>query len=127
MNKYILSGIIGALTGFLAGFQGIAGSFYILTLLMIFGIAENQKIAAGTTLLTIIFPLSIGAVWTYYKKGHVDVPVAFTILAGYILFATLGAKFNYMVHEKYVHLSIAFMMVLSACYYIYKFLKLHLK
>ena len=124
MNKYILSGIIGIISGFLAGFQGIAGSFYILTMLLAFGIAENQKVAAGTTLLTIIFPLSIGAVMTYYKKGHVDVPVAFTILGTYILSATLGAKFNYMVHEKYVMLSIAIMMIISAGYYVYKFFQL---
>ncbi len=125
MNKYIASIFIGIISGFLAGFQGIAGSFYILTMLMLFGVAKNQKIAAGTTLLTIVFPLSIGAVITYYKKGDVDVPVAFTILASYVLAATLGAKFNYMVHEKFVLLSIAFMMIISAGYYIHKFIKLN--
>lgn len=125
MNKYIASIFIGIISGFLAGFQGIAGSFYILTMLMLFGVAKNQKIAAGTTLLTIVFPLSIGAVITYYKKGDVDVPVAFTILASYVLAATLGAKFNYMVHEKHVLLSIAFMMIISAGYYIHKFMKLN--
>jgi uncharacterized membrane protein YfcA len=125
MNKYIASIFIGIISGFLAGFQGIAGSFYILTMLMLFGVAKNQKMAAGTTLLTIVFPLSIGAVITYYKKGDVDVPVAFTILASYVLAATLGAKFNYMVHEKYVLLSIAFMMIISAGYYIHKFMKLN--
>ena len=124
MNKYFLSVLIGSISGFLAGMQGIAGSFYILTLLMFFGIVENQKIAAGTTLLTIVFPLSIGAVWTYYKNGHVDVPIAFTILAGYIVFATIGAKVNYMLPEKYTILSIALMLCISTFYYIHKFLNL---
>lgn len=122
MNKYILSALIGAITGFLAGLQGIAGSFYILTLLLITGVAENHKKAAGTTLLTIVFPLSLGAVWTYYKNGHVDVPIALTIISVYVLFATLGAKLNYIIHEKYVLLSIAFMLFISAMYYIHKFL-----
>ena len=122
MKKYIISALIGAITGFLAGLQGIAGSFYILTLLMLTGIVEDQKKAAGTTLLTIVFPLSIGAVWTYYENGDVDVPIAFTILAVYVLFATLGSKVNYLIHEKYVILSIAFMLFISAFYYIHKFI-----
>ena len=91
---------------------------------MLLGVAKNQRIAAGTTLLTIIFPLSIGAVWTYYKKGDVDVPVAFTILGVYIIFATLGAKANYLVPEKYVIFSISFMLFLSTLYYLNKFIKM---
>ena len=122
MKKYIISALIGAITGFLAGLQGIAGSFYILTLLLLTGIVEDQKKAAGTTLLTIVFPLSIGAVWTYYQNGDVDVPIAFTILGVYIIFATLGAKLNYYIHEKYILLSIGIMLFISAFYYIHKFM-----
>ena len=124
MNKFIIAGLIGAVTGFLAGLQGIAGSFYILTLLLLTGLSDDQRHAAGTTLLTIVFPLSLGAVWTYYKKGDVDIPIALTIIAVYFIFSTLGAKANFLIPQKYTLLSIALMLVLSAGYYVNKYLHL---
>jgi len=120
MIKYLLALLIGAVCGLLAGFQGIAGSFYILTLLLVFGIAKNQRQAAGTTLLTIVFPLSIGAVYEYYKTGDVDVPVAVCIIIAYFIAAAFGAKANALVDEKYVLFSIAFMLFISSFYYIHK-------
>ena len=120
MFKYLLALLIGMITGFIAGFQGIAGSFYILTLLLILGIAKNQRQAAGTTLLTIVFPLSVGAVYEYYKTGDVDIPVAFCIIIAYLIAASFGAKANALVDEKYVLFSIAFMLFISSFYYIHK-------
>lgn len=122
MFKYILALLIGISTGFIAGFQGIAGSFYILTALLILGIAKNRRQAAGTTLLTIVFPLSVGAVYEYYKTGYVDVDVgvAFCIIISYLIAASFGAKANALVDEKYVLFSIAFMLFISSFYYIHK-------
>lgn len=124
MIKYLLALLIGVVCGLLAGFQGIAGSFYILTLLLVFGIAKNQRQAAGTTLLTIVFPLSIGAVYEYYKTGDVDVPVAACIIIAYFIAAAFGAKANALVDEKYVLFSIAFMLFISSFYYIHKALSI---
>jgi uncharacterized membrane protein YfcA len=120
MIKYVLALLIGVVCGLVAGFQGIAGSFYILTLLLVFGIAKNQRQAAGTTLLTIVFPLSVGAVYEYYKTGDVDVPVAACIIIAYFIAAAFGAKANALVDEKYVLFSIAFMLFISSFYYIHK-------
>ena len=120
MYKYLFASIIGVVTGFIAGFQGIAGSFYILTALLLTGIAKNQREAAGTTLLTIVFPLSIGAVYEYYSTGDVNVPIALTIMIFYILSAYFGAEFNYLIEEKYILYSISFMMIIASFYYLYK-------
>ena len=119
--KYLIAALIGLSTGVLAGFQGIAGSFYILTLLLVTGISADQAHAAGTTLLTILFPLSIGAVWEYYKRDKIDIPIAMTVVLFYALAARYGAKLNGMVSQKYTYLSIAIMMVISSIYYIYKY------
>jgi len=124
LTRMMLAACIGAVTGFIAGLQGIAGSFYILTALLCLGIEETQQKAAGTTLLTIVFPISIGAVGTYYSKGDVDVPIALTIVFVYFFFSMMGAKANYMIHPKHIYLSIAFMLLLSATYYIKKFVDL---
>ena len=84
--KYITAVIIGSIVGFLGGFQGIAGGFYINMLLMFTGIANTQRLATGTTLLALVFPLSIGAVYEYWKSGDIDVYAALIITLFYIIF-----------------------------------------
>jgi len=59
---------------------------------MVTGISPNQRKAAGTTLLAILFPLSIGAVYEYWKSGDIDIPVAIIITLTYMIFAFFGAK-----------------------------------
>ena len=118
--KYILSIIIGMVIGFLGGFQGIAGGFYISLLLMASGISPNQRKAAGTTLLAILFPLSIGAVYEYWKSGDIDIPVAIIITLTYMIFAFFGAKTNEKVDEYIPLLSLSFLMFLTSIYFGYK-------
>jgi len=118
--KYILSIFIGSLIGFLGGFQGIAGGFYISLLLMVTGISPNQRKAAGTTLLAILFPLSIGAVYEYWKSGDIDIPVAIIITLTYMIFAFFGAKTNEKVDEYIPLLSLSFLMFLTSIYFGYK-------
>jgi len=116
-TKYLLSILIGSLVGFLGGFQGIAGGFYISMLLLFFGIAKNQRHAAGTTLLAVLFPISIGAVYDYWKSGDIDIPVALIITLFYIIFATLGAKINKQVDEYIPLLSLSFLLIFTSIYF----------
>lgn len=120
-TKYILSVFIGSVVGFVGGFQGIAGGFYISMLLIAFGVAKSQRVAAGTTLLAILWPISIGAVYEYWKSGDIEVPSALIIAFFYTLFAWVGAKTNEKVKEEYVVLSLACLMFLTSLYFFRKY------
>lgn len=120
-TKYLISVFIGSLVGFIGGFQGIAGGFYISMLLLAFGIAKSQRIAAGTTLLAILWPISLGAVYEYWKTGDIEVASALIIAVFYTLFAWFGAKVNEKVKEEYVLLSLACLMLLTSFFFFHKY------
>jgi len=121
INKSLISVFIGSLVGFIGGFQGIAGGFYISMLLLAFGIAKTERSAAGTTLLAILWPISIGAVYEYWKSDDVDVTVALIIAGCYTIFSWVGAKANEKVSEKYVVLSLAVLMLFTSFYFFRKY------
>jgi len=121
--KYIVSILIGSVVGFISGFQGIAGGFYISMLLLATGMYDTQRIVAGTTLLAIVFPISIGAVYEYWKSGDIDVPSALTITLFYMIFSWLGAIYNKKIDELYVYGSLAVSVFLTSAYFFWKFIK----
>ena len=122
--KYITAIIIGCIVGFIGGFQGIAGGFYISMLLLFTGIAKTQRMAAGTTLLAVVFPLSIGAVYEYWKTGDVDLYAGLIITFFYMIFSWVGAKANLLVDEQYPLLSLAVLLMLTSFYFFHRYLDL---
>ncbi len=118
--KYIFSAIIGIVVGFVGGLQGIAGGFYISMLLLASGIVSTQRQAAGTTLLAILFPISIGAVFDYYKSGDIFIPHALIIALFYTISATYGAKFGDNIKDEWLFLSLGSLLFLTSFYFLNK-------
>ena len=112
--------ILGIVVGILGGWQGQAGALYILTGLMVFNIVKNQHVAAGTALLYTSVPISLGAAYQYYKNDSIDWEAAMILIPTVFIFSILGAKINFIVHEKITILSIAFTTLLITIYYFYK-------
>ena len=125
--KYATALIIGCVVGFVGGFQGISGGFYISMFLLLTGLSSTQRHAAGTTLFAVLFPLSIGAVFEYWKTGDIDLYVSITILCSYIIFVWIGSKVNVMVDESYIFLSLAVTMLLTSIYFFTKFRSIKIK
>jgi uncharacterized membrane protein YfcA len=68
-----------------------------------------------------VFPISLGAVYEYWKAGDVDVNIALTIALFYTMFAWFGAMINIDIDEKYSILSLAISLSLTAVYFFYMF------
>ena len=117
ITRYIIAALIGTVVGFLGGFQGIAGGFYITMFVLMTGLAANQRKAAGMALLAIIFPLSIGALYEYWKTGDVETIPALIITFFYIISATFGAKMNSFFLEETVEYSLALLLGLTSIYF----------
>jgi uncharacterized membrane protein YfcA len=82
--------ILGLAAGILVGLMGIGGGIVIVPALVhLFGM--DQHTAQGTSLLLQLPPIGIGALYLYWKKGHVDLPAGVAIGIGYLLGAFLGS------------------------------------
>ena len=64
----------------------------IISGLLILLLGFTQHEAQGTTLALMVPPVGILAAWTYYKHGHVNLPVACFICIGFLFGGLIGAK-----------------------------------
>lgn len=120
MNRYILSILLGAVAGIMGGALGTSGAFTILPGLLLLGIVKTQKKAAGTTLITILAPLSILAAIEYYKAGNVDLKVGIIITISYMLAAWVGAKFANMLDNQTIQTIVGWYLLAVSMYFFYK-------
>ena len=85
------------------------------------GVLPTQRLAAGTTLIAILPPISLGAAYTYWKSGDVDLKVAMTVAITYSILAYYGAQYNKQVTEKRVILSLSILMFMTSLYFFHKY------
>ena len=90
--------LLGAVVGAISGMIGIGGgAFLIPALVMFYGM--TQKRAQGTSLATLLLPIGIFAFWEYYKAGHVDLRLAMTIAAGFVVGGWFGGLWAQQLSE----------------------------
>jgi uncharacterized protein len=123
-TQILLTTVLALVVGFFSGLQGISRDDLLIAGLLGFGIVSDQATAAGTTLFSVIFPISIAAVWEYYKVDKVDIPLGLIIVVGYMISAYYGAKVNLVVSESTTLLSIIIMQALTTLYFGYKYVTL---
>ena len=116
--KIGLTIVLGIVAGILGGAMGTSGALTIIPGLMLLELVPNFATAAGTTLLTILPPLSIGAIYSYYKNKEVQFDTAFLLMVSYSLFAGVGAYFTHTVDEKHMFYIMSIYLVLVAMFYL---------
>jgi uncharacterized protein len=77
--------------GVLGGMLGIGGAIIIVPV-FIYVFAWPERLAQGTTLIMLLPPVSLLAVWTYYKAGQVDLKAAIISALCVVPAAELGAN-----------------------------------
>ncbi|NLE64799.1 MAG: sulfite exporter TauE/SafE family protein [Elusimicrobia bacterium] len=89
---YILIGLMGGIFG---GLFGIGGGS-IMVPVLVWGFGFSQHMAQGTTLFAFILPAFWLAAWTYYKAGHINIPVAVAMTVGIAVGGFLGARWAHV-------------------------------
>ena len=125
MNNYIITAILGIISGIIGGSVGTSGSNVIIPGLIMFKISPNYQTAVGTTLLTILPPLSIGAVYSYWKKNKIQLYISVILMITYAIAAFLGAYIAlHYVSGKTLSLCYAIYLLMISVYFFYRYFTL---
>ncbi len=82
---------VGLAIGAASGMLGIGGGIFIIpALVFFFGLTHTQ--AVGTSLGMLLPPIGIFAFLTYYRAGHVHVPMSMFTAIGFALGAYFSSK-----------------------------------
>jgi hypothetical protein len=94
MFEIILIIVAGFITGFFSGALGIGTSILLVPLLSLLTIIKNHRTAIGTTLFVSLPPLSIAAVYNYYKNNNVDIKIGIPLMIIISISAWFGSYYS---------------------------------
>ena len=95
---------VGIISGFASGALGLTSAPLLVPLITLLNMVNTYKIAIGTTLFAVLPPLSIGAVYTYYKNKQVNLRLGLLLMVIVTLSSYGGSKFTEVAHPKTVAL-----------------------
>ena len=123
MFKYLILSIIGACSGTVGAITGTSGASVILPGLLISGIVDDYKTAVGTTLLSMLPPISLAAFYSYWKAGKYQLDSAVIIMIFYVLVSFfVGMWVVKRASEKSLYLFSFCFSILLSYYFLYKYL-----
>ena len=123
MFRYLILSIIGACAGTIRAITGTSGSSVILPGLLMSGIVPDYKTALGTTLLSMLPPISIAAFYSYWKAGKYQLDSAVIIIIFYVLVSFfVGMWVVKKISDKSLYLFSVVYSFLLAFYFLYKYL-----
>jgi uncharacterized membrane protein YfcA len=110
--------LVGAITGFVAGFLGVGGGFIRMPALL-YVIGTPTRVAVGTDLFEVMVSGAYGA-FTYALKGRVELIAAVIMLLGAAVGAQFGTLATQYVKGLQIRLYFAITMMLAAVSVIFK-------
>lgn len=99
MKEIVVALTLGLLAGIAGGFFGIGGGIIIVPALV--GVlAFDQLKAQGTSLVALLAPVGLLALFEYTRKGHVDYKVGALVALGFFAGGAFGARFSIGLGEE---------------------------
>lgn len=124
MFKYLILSIIGSCAGTVGAITGTSGSSVILPGLLMTGIVPDYKTAVGTTLLSLLPPISLTAFYSYWKAGKYQLDSAVIVTLFYVLVSFFVSMWVVKrASEKSLYLFSIGYSLLLASYFLYKYLR----
>jgi uncharacterized protein len=117
--NFLIVIIIGIVSGFFSSALGFGAGPIIVPGLLLFSIVKGYKLAIGTTILTIIPPLSVFACFNYYKNGFVNVKLAIVLMFSVIFGTIFGSQFTIIYSPKTVAYMSSFVMATLSIFWFY--------
>ena len=120
----LLAILVGLIAGLIGGFFGISGAFIIITALSVFKMVPDQNTAAGTTLLVLLPPVTIFAVYHYWKNKQINFQLAYWMIGFYAVGAGLGAYGSASFTNKQLKLYVSILFLVLSIISFISFMKI---
>ncbi len=91
--------LLGLAAGVLVGLMGIGGGI-ILVPMLVYLLHMDQHMAQGTSLLVLLPPTGIGALYLYWKQRHVDLTAGLVCAVGCLLGGFFGSRLAIHTNSK---------------------------
>jgi uncharacterized membrane protein YfcA len=85
----VLALLIGLFIGICSGLIGVGGGIIAVPLL-VYLFHMDQKMAQGTSLLMLLGPTGIFAIYEYYRAGNVSIKIGLLMAVGVLIGAYFG-------------------------------------
>ena len=82
--------LLGLCVGLAVGLMGIGGGI-VLVPALVYLMGMSQHMAQGTSLFIQLPPVGLGALYTYWKKGNVDLRVGLICALGFLVGGYFGS------------------------------------
>lgn len=117
-TKYILTVILGMISGILGGGLGLGSALLALPGFLILGLVPNAKTSIGTALIA--SPASWPAAYKYYKEGYSNLTLGVIYFISCFTFSFLGAKINLEINETIIKYLVSGIHFLIGLFFLYK-------
>ena len=119
LKTVIPTALIGTAAGVIASTFGADQADTILPGLVFAGITPDFKMALGTTLLAIMPPTNIGAVYKFYEKGNVNVMLAVILMITATISSYFGADLANILSNKQQKIGLGIYLIGTAIFQFY--------
>jgi uncharacterized membrane protein YfcA len=91
--------LIGLAAGIVSGLLGVGGAIIMVPALVFFmGLSQHQ--AQGTSLMVLLFPVGLLAVWNYYKQGFINFRIGIVIILAFFVGGYVGSLLAIRLPER---------------------------